>query len=130
MKSLKLLCIILLLCVIVSLFAACDFSSSETEPPTETESETETDKSTKKPSSSSNKKPTVVYDEEIPQRPAELPKYNGEDFKFSKVYLGEESQMRVAIETNADEYRAYLSELENSGYTSYADNKIGNNLSI
>lgn len=113
--------------MLVSIFASCN-TNKETELPSESESSSETEKATKKPSSSSNKKPTVTYDMEKPQRPAELPKYGNNDFKFSEVYLGEESQMRVAIETNVDEYKAYLKALEGAGYTFYTDNKIGENL--
>ena len=125
MKILRLLAAIILVCIVATLFAACDFSSAETEPPTETESTTETQKATKKPSS--NKNPTVKYDDEAPTRPAELPDFNGKDFDYSNIYLGEESEMRVVDEATIEGYTQYLSALEESGYTFYTDNTIGNN---
>lgn len=126
MKNLKILSLLLSICMLVSLFAACNSQNAETEAPSQSETESETQKSTKKPSS--NKKPTKVYDKEEPDTPAELPTYNGRDFDFSEIYLGEQSEMRVVAETTADEYKNYLSALEDFGYTFYTDNTIGNNL--
>ena len=49
-------------------------------------------------------------------------------FYIQNIDLGQGSVMSIAKETNADEYKAYLTVLENNGFQFYADNTIGNNL--
>ena len=113
------LCISALLCV----FAGCD-TGVVVEPDNSDITESETNKSTTPKATS----PTIKYDEEAPEIAAEIPKYNGKEFDFSNINVGQKSQMHVIKVTTADEYKAYLTELEKAGYSFYTDNTIGDNL--
>ena len=57
-----------------------------------------------------------------------IPKYLKKDFYIKRLDLGQNSVMSIAKETNVDEYKEYLRELETAGFTFYTDNVIGNNL--
>ena len=57
-----------------------------------------------------------------------IPEYINNDFYIRAIDIGQESRLYVAKNTNAEEFNEYLKKLNNSGFTFYADNKIGNNL--
>ena len=118
--------IALFLCIIIALLSLSGCNKDITqESQTESETSSETEKeTTKKPS----KPKPVVYDDEAPENPAQLPKYNGKEFDYTNVYLGQQSVMHVASKTNKDEYNAYLKLLNKDGYSLYASNTLGENL--
>ena len=57
-----------------------------------------------------------------------ISKYLDKKFYIQKLDLGQNSVMSIAKETNAEEYKEYLKQISEAGYTFYADNVIGNNL--
>lgn len=59
---------------------------------------------------------------------SKIPSYPNEGFYICDIDLGQGSRMSIAKDTDAENYREYLKKLEESGYSFYTDNKIGNNL--
>ena len=123
MRYLRALAVGFVITVALCSFSGCNVEETEV---TDTEEITETQKETqKKPGSTST---ASKYDDEKPENPAQLPKYNGKDFTHADIYLGQQSEMRISADTNEDEYKAYLKDLESCGFTEYATNKLGDNL--
>lgn len=126
MRISKTIIFIIAILAIITLLSGCNTSNQPTE--TEgTEPPAETEKITNNNSSSTNTK-LPNYDKEIPQNPADLPKYNNKDFDYTDIYLGQESEMHVVEKADEAGYQKYLSDLEAYGYDFYAENAIGDNL--
>jgi hypothetical protein len=121
MKFTKLTALVLVAFMLTSLLFGCNEA-------TEASTEASTSATTSKATQSTNNKPTVTYDKELPKNPAKLPLYNGKEFSFKDFSLGQSSVMHLSVETNKDEYAAYLKDIEAAGYEFYTDNKIGDNL--
>ncbi|MBP3369728.1 MAG: MBL fold metallo-hydrolase [Clostridia bacterium] len=116
--------IISVICLASMLLTSCSSDDAVPFEPTESDTEKETNaKSTTKKEKTSKKYPSNILDPSVNT----LPDYTGDPFDHVAVDLGEGSYMNIAKKTSIEEYNSYKAVLEESGYTLYTSNVIGNN---
>ena len=68
------------------------------------------------------------YDESLLDEYVDLPKYNGAVFDKADIDIGHGSLLNIVKDTNLSEFNAYAQLLQDSGFTFYTENKIGDNV--
>ena len=139
----KVAALFLTVAMLAALFVSCNKDVEETPEPTEAERETqgaterptEDSKETEKPTEPSDpEEPGEPEEPEEPEKPLKelkdkiaIEAYLGDSLFDREQDIGQGSVMYVAKNTNADEYKAYVSELEEEGFVKYTENEIGKN---